>query len=297
MLRIAPMAVFCALSGAHRVNIVSESDSNLQFSENCDELQTMFRTRVDNIQAIQEAHTETAMNARTRARYTMRALGAVRILRRARDCRWVLNGSPEDIQKVHEVAHTALQDNPCGEAALLALSAPASEANPLEPLQHAVQILYSENCEPGEQSEMGTQIIDDDDEENSQMLTDAEEQAQDSVDEMMDAAVAESESLAAGSFIQTEAGQGRVARMLSAVFLSILYLLSCAAVGVLILGLIGFILMMFPCSILIQGPSVMACFLLPAAGVFVGSSTGFLSCGVKLYQAQGNVTRAVLGAF
>jgi len=298
MMRIASLAALFVASDAHRVSVVRESNSRSQFFESCDELQTMFGTRVDNIQAIQNSHAETAMNARTRARYTMRALGAVRILRRAKDCPWVVDGNAEDIQHVHSVAHTVLAENPCGEAALLALSAPAPEANQLEPLQHAVQILYSEHCEPVEETTFRTQIIDENnDEANSQMLTDAEEQAQDSVDDLMDAAVAEGESLAAGAFVQTEAGAGRVSRMLGAVFLSILYLLSCAAVGVLILGLIGFILMMFPCSLIIQGPDVMACFLLPVAGVFIGSATGVVSCGANLVRAQGNFSQLRPHAF
>jgi len=259
------------------------SEDGAQFFNSCNDLENMFRTRVANIQAFQEAHPdESDYGVTTHARFTMRTFGAVRILRRARDCPWVVDGNTEDIDVVRQVAHTALAGNPCGDAALVALSAPAPPEDELQPLEQAVQILFSDNCEVPSEGVTQTAAI------NTDELMTREEEVQDQMDEFMDAAVAEGESIAAGSFIQEGGGlrQARrsVFRMVGAVFLSILYMLSCAAAGAIILALIGMVIAMIPCSILVPGPSSLACLVFPMAGLALGSAAGLIHCGVQLHQ-------------
>lgn len=295
-MRIASVAALLASSDGHRVDVGAATDSSLYFFENCNELQTMFQTRLDSIQAIQDAHTETAMNARTRARFTMRALGAVRTLSRAKECPWVVDGNAEDIQRVHDAAQSVLAEHPCGETALLALSVPAPGENPLEPLQHAVEILYSEQCEPAVEGTIQSRTMGDNDMENSQMLVDAEVAAQDSVDELMDAVAAEDESLAAASFIQTAGTARGVANMLGSIFLSMLYLLFCASVGVLIVAVIGFIFGMLVCSNMLLS-AAMACWTYPIVSVGLTGVAGLASCGLDMVRAHGNTSQVSPHAF
>jgi len=286
-----------SLSDANRVkhDSVIENDSSSRFFENCEELESIFHTRVSNVQDLQEQYADsTEMSAVTRARFTMRALGAVRTLRRSRGCSWVEYGDTEDIEQVHGLVHSVLDGNPCKDAALSALSAPAPEENQLQPLQQAVQILYSDTCELPTEGTVQNQVIDLDEEdaEVSQRLVDAEQQAQDSVDDLMDEA-AENQ---ASSLMQTEGMFRSVSRMLGVVFLTILFLLSCASVGALIGGIIGFLLLIFPCSFVIQGSGAMACLGLPALVGLPTAGYGLVRCGLRLAEAQGNFTKAVRGS-
>lgn len=301
---VALAAIMLSPTDAHRVNHdidsgALKSESGMQFFNSCDELQNMFRNRVASIQALQEAHPDSSsFSATTHARFTMKAFGAVRILRRARDCAWVVDGNTDEIEHVRSVAHSALAGNPCGDAALVALSAPASPENVLHPLQQAVQILFSDNCEVPSEGMVQTEVIDPDDGNAiSHRLMDGEDQTQDSIDELMDAAASESESLAAGAFIQTQEGFNRVSRLLGAVFLTILYLLSCATAAAIIGGLLLYVVGLIPCSIMISGSSVLACLLFPFAGVVLGGASGLLTCGVDLAYAQGNFSQLGRGSF
>jgi len=295
MMKIVAVAlILLSPIDAHRVNVnrnidseAIESESGAHFFHSCDNLQTMFRTRVENIQALQEAHPdEPSFSATTRARFMMRTFGAIRILRRARECSWVVDGNVDNMDHVRGVAHSAIAGNPCGDAALEALSALASPENELQPLQQAVQILFSDNCEVPSEG-MQTEAVDlNDGEALSNRLTTAEEEAQDHIDDLMDAAAAESEDIASGAFIQTEGVFRRVSSLIGAVFLSILYLLSCAAVGAVIGGFLLFVVGMIPCSIIVQGPGVLGCFLWPMAGVALGAASGLVNCGVDLANAH-----------
>merc|ERR1719329_1349839 len=153
--------------------------------------------------------------------------------------------------------------------------------------------MASDTCELPAEGTVQNQVIDldEDDAEVSQRLVDAEQQAQSSIDDLLDEAVAENESAEASSLMQSDGVFRSVSRMLT-----ILFLLSCASVGALIGGLIGFLLMIFPCSFLIQGPGVMACFGLPALVGLPTAGYGVVRCGMGLAEAQGNFTQLVHGA-
>jgi len=299
MMRAAALALLLVVpTDAHRVKL----DTNVgtirsEMFDSCDDLQNMFNTRVQNIQALQEAHPDSSsMTATTHARFTMRAFGVVRILRRARDCRWVTeDNNADEIEKVQSVANSALAGNPCGDAAMEALAAPASPENELQPLQDAVQILLSDNCEAPEDS-VQNEVIDPEDETSlSEQLIDGEERAQDQIDEIMDAVTAEN-GAQAGAFVQTEGIIRSVSRMLGVVFLTIFYLLSCAATGVVIGGLLLSVVGMIPCLYLVTGSAALGCFMWPIIGVGMGAAAGLVNCGINA-ASQGNSSQLGRGSF
>lgn len=272
---------------ANRVNVnhhtdigALESKSGVHFFNSCHDLQTMFRTRVENIRTLQEAHPdESTFGATTRARFMMRTFGAVRILRRAKDCPWVVDGNTDDMDHVEEVARFALAGNPCGGAALKALASPAPAEDALQPLQQAVYIIFSDNCEVPSEI-LQTEAIDDDDLPNR--VTAAEDDAQVTIEDLMDAAAAEGDDIASGSFLQTEGIFLWVAQTIAAVFLGILYLLSCTTLASLLLGFFLYIIAAIPCSIAAPGPSALGCLIFPMGGAALGVAAGVISCGYQL---------------
>jgi len=264
------------------------SKSGAQFSEeNCTRLHTIFHTRVANIQTLQAAHPdESSFSLMTQARVTMKTFGVIRILRRAKECDWVVDSDRDDMDHVRAVAHSALAINPCGGAALLALSAPGSPEKELLPLQNAVQILFSDNCVAPSEGMAPTEVFDPEDGDATNQLMNAEDETQDRIDELMDAAETENERLAAGSFIQTEASFRTVSKLLGAVFLTILYLLSCATVGALIVMLITYVTLALPCM-MSAGSGGLGCLMFPLVGLAIGGAAGFVSCGVDVVRRPG----------
>jgi len=231
------------------------------------------------------------MSATTQARFTMRAFGILRLLRRAKDCPWVVDGNLDGVDEVRRVAHTALAGNPCGDAAMEALSAPPPSENVAQPLQQAVQILLSDNCEAsGEIVE--NEDIHLDEEAMVQRLIDGEAQAQDQIDEIMDAAVSDGEDSPAGAFVQTEGRARNVARMLGVVFLSILYMFSCAGVVGMTVFLVLFIVLSLPC-IYFVGPSsgALGCFIFSGFPGIAAAYGSFVSCGIDAAYARGNFSQ------
>jgi len=284
------------------LSVVSTDAGRLQLNTNtndhCDDLQNLFHTRVEYIHELQEAHPDaSSMSATTHARFTMRTFGVVRILRRARDCPWVTDGDEDEMNEVRSVAHSALAGNPCGDAAMEALSAHPSPDNELQPLQDAVQILLSDNCEVSGNTAQ-YEIVDLQDETQlSQQLIDEEEMMQDHIEEIIDEAAAENESGNAGAFVQTEGLIRSVSRTLGVVFLSILYMLSCAAAAAVIGGLILFVVAAIPCTMMVPGPSALGCLLWPFSGAALGGAAGLVSCGIDAAHARGNFSQLGRGNF
>lgn len=289
----ALICLLAAQANAHRVRVDTNSGTiKADIFDTCNDLQNSFHTRVQNIQALQEAHPDSeSMSAATRARFTMRAFGVVRVLRRAKDCPWVTEGDADEVDQVRSVVHSVLVGNPCGDVAMEALSVPPPPENELQPLQQAVQILLSDNCEASGDIAQNEDIDLQDEAALSQRLIDMEEQAQDQIDELMDAAVSEGEHSSAGAFVQTEGRVGSVSRMLGVVFLTILYLLSCAAVGFIIGGLILYVIGAIPCSMVVHGSSALGCLLWPMMGAAAGAAAGFVSCGIDAAYARGNFSQ------
>jgi len=291
-------AVLFVPSTANRVQVDAHvGNIKSDIFDSCDDLQNIFHSRVQRLHALQQAHVDSSsMTATTQVRFAMRAAGVIRVLRRARDCPWVIEGNADEIGQVRDAAQLALAGNPCGDAAVEALSAPPPPENQLKPLQDAVQILSSDNCEVQE-SISQTEISGLEDETLlSQMLIDEEERVQDQIDELMDEAAAENEG-EAGAFIQTEGIFHRVMRMMGIVLLTLLYLLSCATVGVLIGGLILTLTLGIACEYVTRGPDGLACLLFPFGGAALGGAAGLVSCGIDALYAQGNFSQLGRGNF
>lgn len=282
------------------LSVVSTDAGRLQLDTNdhCENLQNLFHTRVEHIHELQEVHPDaSSMSSTTHARFTMRTFGVVRVLRRARDCPWVTDGDEDEINEVRSVARSALAGNPCGDAAMEALSAHPSPDNELQPLQDAVQILLSDNCEVS--GHMGQNEIGNlqDEAQLSQLLINEEEMMQDHINEIIDEAAAEHESGNAGAFVQTEGLIRSVSRTLGVVFLTILYMLSCAAVAAVIGGLILFVVGAIPCTYMIPGPGALACLMWPISGAGLGATAGLVSCGIDAAHARGNFSQLGRGNF
>jgi len=276
---------------AHVGNIKSD------IFDSCDDLQNTFHSRVQRLHALQQAHVDSSsMTTMTQARFAMRASGVIRVLRRARDCPWVIEGNADEMDQVRDAAQLALAGNPCGDVAVDVLSAPPPQENQLQPLQDAIQILWSDNCEIQESNSQNEISGLEDETLLNQVLTDEEERAQDQIDELMDEAAAENEG-EAGAFIQTEGIVLRVMKTLGILLLTILYLLSCAAVGVLIGGLILFLTLGMVCGFLVSGPDGIGCLIFPMAGAPLGAAAGLVSCGIDALYAQGNFSQLGRGNF
>lgn len=304
---VAVTTILLSPIDANRVNHHSDgaaikSDSGAQFFYNsCEELQNMFRYRVTKIHKFIEKNPDEESYSRlTHAKFTLRTFGAIRILRRAKECPWVVDGNEDDLDMVRGVAHLSLAANPCGDGALRALIGEGSPENELLPLQNSVQILFSQDCNAtaeGMAPMAQTQSID-----STEQLMSVEDEAQDSVDELMDAAEHESDEAlvpaprarggrgrGAASFVQTEVGFTRMSRLLGAVFLSILYLLSCAATGAITLGLLAMTMALIPCS-MSSGPAQLACLSIPMFTVPLGAAAGFVKCGVSMAFSRSNTS-------
>merc|ERR1712039_511782 len=86
----------------------------------CQTLQTTFRRRVSQVNAIMDAHPDgDDFGVLSRSRLLLRLFQAIRSMRRAAEaeCDWIEHGSEEDIAVVQHASEATLANNPCIEAA------------------------------------------------------------------------------------------------------------------------------------------------------------------------------------
>lgn len=266
-----------------------KSESKTPFVASCEDLQSRFRSRVTAVQALLNTHQdEESVGTFARARLNMRVFGVVRTLRRARNCQWVLDGDSEDIEQARSVVQQVLAENPCAEAAMAEMTQEAFESAPneLQPLQRAMIVLMSETCEVPEQEGAGEAEEVEDDDAMEERLVEAEEETQDHIDELFEQAALESESMAGGSFVQTDAKTrfSHAIRVVGAIFFGMMFAMLCIPLGVMIGAIIG----LFFCALdpLICGAAagVEAGIVGFAAGYFVGGAVGFGLCAYELIQ-------------
>jgi len=239
------ITVLVASTASERIqsHVQRSADTNLKsnFGASCDDLQTSFHSRLQNLQALLDAHPDVNDFTRaTKTRFIMRSFGVVRTLRRARTCSWVVESESEDIQQTRAIVRALLAGNPCAEAALAELKASVSAGTPkieIEALFRAMSVLMSDNCEPEKPDEESTTLTIGSGVALDEELVEAEAQAQDSVEEMVEAV--ERDELGT-SFAQTSSNSfSRVMRVLGVVFLALLLLLACTSAAAIIGGLIG----------------------------------------------------------
>jgi len=246
----------------------------------------MFHRRTERAKALVHAVPDPAQfSVMATARLTMSGFGAVRALRRAADCAWVVDGNDEDIAIVQSIVHLMLVINPCADAARAELRADAPAEGEMQPLERAVRVLLSDTCEVLSENLISAEVLDPEDEYSlSNRIVESEAVAQDSVDSLLDDAVVADES-AGSSLAQTIFSARRALNILGAIFLVMLYLFACTSIAAVISFALLLILALLTCSL--PGPQ---CLLIPMFGGTVGAGFGFGRCGYELI--AGNTSSA-----
>jgi len=189
MLRSLFVLTFVTSAEASRVQ--THSDLEAKWGASCESLQNRFHTQVQTCQtALDAANSAESTGVVSQGRFMMRMYGISRTLRRARACAWVIDNNSEDIENMRGMTQQLLDDNPCGEAASAEMEAAAANDSP-QGIMRAISILASNDCEVSEIQEPPGDVS------PEQQLQEADEQAQDEIDELMDA------EEAAAALIQT----------------------------------------------------------------------------------------------
>lgn len=245
MFRIALCGLVLASVAAERIQV---QGGKTKFGATCEDLRVTFGNRVDALQALLDAHpNEDSVGRFTQARFGMRTVGVARTLGRARECPWVLNGGNEDIEQMRGIVQSMLAGNPCAPVARAELDAGSSESDEsvqMEAVQRALTILTSENCEAAALPADAEVLVNTDDEEElAREIDQAEQQAQDSVDEAMDLAMQEEEE---GSSLVETGSKGRFGgffRSLGVLLLVMVLMMACVSTLTVVGGFIAVMLM------------------------------------------------------
>jgi len=207
-----------------------KAQGQVKFGSTCEELQSNFGDRVAGLQTLLDAHpNDSTFNTATRARFTMRTLGIARTMRRARSCSWLVDGDSDDVAQMRGIVQVMLADNPCAPAARAELEVGASGSDDsfeMTSVRRAMSVLVSENCEvTSDVDEEGPTMDPDNEAEIESQLDQAEQQAQDGVDELVEASMNEESS----AFFETgsDGRFGGFFRSLGVIILFILLLVAC----------------------------------------------------------------------
>lgn len=281
MFRIAVCSVLLASVTATRVR-VGEAKAQEKVGLSCARLQSKFHDRVNALQTLLDAHPgESSFSMTTQARFSMKSFSVARVLRRARTCSWVVDGS-EDIEHMRGIVQTMLAGNPCAEAARAELAAGTShsdESIKMNAVRRALSVLMSENCEVGQLEEISD--VDEDspsEEELEVQIEEAEQQAEESVEEAMDATLGEEES--AFVEINSKGRFGGFFRSLGVLVLFLYLVLACSLAA----GVIGAYIVIFLIELGVLAGCVTG--FCPMAQVMGGFMAGYLlglgSCAYTL---------------
>jgi len=221
MIRILSVSALLALVGASRVKIQSHTDA--EWGASCDDLHTTFSSRLAAFQeSVDSLDIQAGVSRGSQTRQTMRVYGILRTLRRARSCSWVMNTDSEDMVQAQAITQTLLAGNPCADAARSEMEAGSSAGTQeaqAQAMARAVSILMSDTCAA---SEIPDDAVSSEDQmELDAQLSEAEEQMQDGMEEMMEASEGQE-----GSFIQLDASF-RFFRVLGVIFLMLFLLVAC----------------------------------------------------------------------
>lgn len=288
MFRVALCLGLLASAAAKRIQVDKSDEtvkSRAKFGASCEDLQSTFNNRVDGIQVMVNAHPDdTTFNAVTRARFTMRTVGVLRVLRRARTCSWVVDNDGEDLEQMRGIAQVMLAGNSCAQAARAELQAGASDD--ATTVRRALEILVSENCEATVSDEEDVPFDVRDEEEVEAEVDLAEEQAQETADELMESAAMGEESNSAFIEINRWGIFGGIWRTLGVIFLFMLLFIVCLT-G---LGWAAmFLTMAFQlivcrgwCNISLTGTNGILTFTQWSIGVFGLVTTGTIACAHQI---------------
>jgi len=240
MFRIAIFVVVLASSLASRVTTSGDAaKTKAEFGPTCDDLHSIFHNRVNDLQTMLDSlPNDNTFTRITQARFTMKTVGVARVLRRAQTCTWVVEGDDDDVEHMRGIAQVMLAGNPCAHIARTELNAATSDDSTIElaAVGRAMSILVSENCEAALDMDEDVPTMNlDDDAELEARIEEVQQQAQDTVDELMDTATGEESN---GAFVETSP-YGGVFRTLGVVFLFLVLLMACATAGAFIGVMIG----------------------------------------------------------
>lgn len=279
-MRLITIALSLAISDGHRIaqeHGVTIKEGKSKFFESCDDLHNIFHRRVVGVEEIVEAHPNaTGMSAMDRARFSMRSIGAIRTLRRAEHCPWAAEGDSEDVEHAQSIVRTTLAGNPCAAAAMAELTPDAFESaeHELIPVQRAMLVLVSDDCIVPE-----VQVIEPEAEQQRQIReVEADEEAQDVIDELFENAAMESENGSAGSLMETAGAVGRLFRWVGALFFAIAFGLACAIAGFYVGVIAGWFMGAFFCSVSRCGRGQAEFLNFMVLGAAVSVPIGFATC-------------------
>lgn len=280
------------LVSARASRVINDNQQQLEmeatWGSSCESLQTRFRDRLAAMQVDVEAiHLDAEISTRARIRLTSRMLGVARILRRARECSWLLDNTGDDMDELHDITGTLLAANPCAAVARVEMeegSSAEDQITQMQSLSRALSLLMSDDCELVEQTEQAEQEVLANESPLEQM-EEAEEELQDRLDELMDED--------SGSFIQVASTSSlTVARTVSVCLLVLMLAYTCLHVMAIVLMLLtvslwfmvsvfyGRILVLPGQTLSILDYAVVALVNVAGAGVFFG---GLIHCAYGLY--------------
>lgn len=191
-MRVIVASILCAAVSAFRTNIhldtvgsrVQKQRSGAKFGASCEDLHSSFSERLAAVQEQVDQAPETGLSRGARMRLTMRVFGIGRTLRRAKDCAWMQGTDEANGERVRILLETLLERNPCADAAqaeMSGIAADATEEVRAEGMQRAMSILSSDTCEATPIEGQGAP----EEEVGEEQIVNAEEQAADGVEEMI----------------------------------------------------------------------------------------------------------------
>jgi len=267
-----------------------EADAQGKFGASCETLQTRLRTRSKNLLDFSNLHSGADNMTVTASAFAVMKVSAVmRVLRRASDCPWVVNGSHDDIETVGKVVHSLLAPNPCAPAAVAELQLLGTDGEEgVMPLGRAMSILMSDTCKYEDQRQGSNEFDEIADVDNIEV----EELVQDRVEEMMETTgtgsiVGQGSSLVEQLDMQRTRGVLYLWKLIGAIMFGVVSILACGFVG----GFAGLIIGLFFGALLTEmlhlhrdAPLTYAFF-----GMSFGALSGAASCGAEFYRVVANI--------
>jgi len=217
----------CVEASRISADVHEMKNQNHHFGLSCETLHTRFRKRSENLHVFVASHSGSDdMGLGARARAVMKSSAVLRTLRRAKDCPWIAAGNNDDLEAIGKVVKVVLAGNPCAPAALAELQ--LLDTDDVEETMHlnrAMSILMSDTCKidaPEENVDVPVDFVEGDE-------LEIEERVQDGVEEMLESEDA-GNSLMEQSDAQRSVSFARVAALIGALMIGVLFSLGCAYV-------------------------------------------------------------------
>lgn len=205
---------------ASRVQVHEVSQS--QFGASCETLQNRFHDRVAGLRtSLDSMDQESGMSTVTQVRFALRINGIIRVMRRAKECSWVVDNNTDDFDDLQVIVQGLLANNPCADAAMVEMQAgiaAGTEEAQAATLPNVLSILISDDCVASE-LETNPHAVEDPE---AQMQQD-EDEVQDGLEDLLDRA-----EVGHSALVQTDQSTiRRFFRIVGVIFLSLLLILGC----------------------------------------------------------------------